>query len=457
MKKLLFFTILSMNIAFAGAQQSDSAVIKSFYNSALSSDTAYNNLEYLCTKIGGRLCGSPQAAAAVEWSKQLLKIMKLDTVYTQSVMVHHWVRGEKETASVASKVHGSMDVHICALGESIGTPADGLTAEIVEVNSLEQLKKLGKKQITGKIVFFNKVMNPTFVNTFEAYGDAYWTRGHGAVEAARYGAVGVVIRSLTLSNDYSVHTGIMRYDTAVTKIPAVAISTKDADMLSEWLKDDYELLFHFKTSCKMYPETESFNVIGEIKGSVHPDEIITIGGHLDAWELGQGAQDDGVGCMHTIEVMRLFKELKIVPQHTIRLVLFMDEECAQRGARKYAAVVKEKKEKQIAAIESDEGGFVPTGFTMDASADTVAMINKWKNLFLPYNIFNFSKGYSGVDVGFLRGQGIPLFGLETDSQRYFISHHGDTDTFDRVNKRELQLGCATIASLVYLIDKDGIK
>jgi len=457
MKKLLLFALLSFTIGFTNAQQSDSAVMKSLFNAALSNDTAYSNLEYLCTKIGGRLCGSPQAAAAVEWSKQLLKGMGLDTVYTQSVMVHHWVRGEKETASVTSKVHGSKDVNICALGESVGTPADGLTAEIVEVKSLDQLKKLGKKQLAGKIVFFNKAMDPTFVNTFEAYGDDAWQRVHGASEAAKYGAVAVVVRSLTLSNDYSTHTGIMRYDTTVAKIPAVAISTKDADMLSEWLKDDYELLFHMKTSCKMLPETESFNVIGEIKGSVYPKEIITVGGHIDSWELGQGAHDDGIGCVQSIEVLRLFKELKIVPKHTIRVVMFMDEESAQRGGKKYSRVVRATNEKHVAAIESDEGGFSPSGFSIDASTDTVAMISKWKALFLPYNVWNFEKGGSGVDIGPLHGLGFPLIALRTDPQRYFISHHGNTDTFDRVDKRELQLGSASIASLIYLIDAEGIK
>ena len=266
MKRLILFAMVTSNIAFAHAQQSDSAVIKSIYNAALLSDTTYSNLEYLCTKIGGRLCGSPQAAAAVEWGKQLFKTMKLDTVYTQSVMVHHWERGEKETASMTSKVYGSKDVHICALGESIGTTADGITAEVVQVKSFDELKKLGKKQVTGKIVFYNYAMNPTFINTFQAYGDAVWQRVHGASEAAKYGAVGIVMRSLTLSDDYSVHTGIMHYDTTVKKIPAVAISTKDADELSEWLKSDYELLFHFKANCKFFPETESFNLIGEIKG-----------------------------------------------------------------------------------------------------------------------------------------------------------------------------------------------
>jgi hypothetical protein len=457
MKKIIISFALVFALFSAKAQEKDSTVIANFFGEALSDKTAYSNLEYLCTKIGGRICGSPQAAAAVEWAKQLLQQMDLDTVYLQPVMVHHWVRGEKETASVASKVYGSKEVNVCALGESVGTPTDGITAEVIEVKNIDQLKKLGKKQLTGKIVFFNQEMKPTFVNSFEAYGDAVWQRVHGASEAAKYGAVGVLVRSLTLNEDYTTHTGIMRYDTTIAKIPAVAISTKDADMLSEWLKDDYELLFHLKTSCKFLPEVESYNVIAEIKGTVSPNEIITIGGHIDSWDNGQGAHDDGVGVVQTIEVMRLFKEFKIEPKHTIRLVVFMDEECAQRGGKKYASVVKAKNEKQIAAIESDEGGFAPTGFSIESSADTVNMIGKWKNLFLPYGVYNFEQGGSGVDIYYLKGLGFPRLSLTSESQRYFDYQHSEADTFDKVNKREMQMGSASIASLVYLLDIYGIK
>lgn len=457
MKNILFILVFFAGIFSVKAQESDSTVIAKFYSEALSDDTAYKNLEYLCTKIGGRLCGSPQAAAAVEWAKQLLMQMGLDTVYLQPVMVHHWVRGDKESAGMASKVFGSKEVNVCSLGESVGTPADGITAEVVEVKSLEQLKKLGKKQLTGKIVFFNQEMNPAYVNSFEAYGDAVWQRVHGASEAAKYGAVGVLVRSLTLNEDYTTHTGIMRYDTTAPKIPAVAISTKDADLLSEWLKDDYELLFHLKTDCKFLPEVASYNVIAEIKGSTKPKEVITIGGHIDSWDTGQGAHDDGIGVVQTIEVMRLFREFKITPEHTLRVVVFMDEECAQRGGKKYASEVKAKNEKQVAAIESDEGGFAPTGFSIESSADTVVMINKWKNLFLPYGVYNFSQGGSGVDIYYLKGLGFPRIALNTESQRYFDVHHSEADTFEKVNKREMQMGSASIAALVYLLDKYGIK
>jgi carboxypeptidase Q len=457
MKKPVFVLICFALMLKCYSQKSDSIILDSIYKEALTDESAYKNLEFLCTKIGGRLCGSPQAAAALEWAKQVMQKMDLDTVYSQPVYVHHWERGDKESASMASKVFGSKEVNICALGESIATPEEGISAEVIEITNMDQLKKLGKKMLTGKIVFFNKPMNDEFYNTFEAYGDAVDQRFHGASEAAKYGAIGVIVRSMSLAAEDFPHTGIMRYDTLITKVPAVAISTNDADMLASWLKSDYELIFHFKTNCIFYPEIESYNLIGEIKGIEKPDEIITVGGHIDSWDLGQGAHDDGIGCVQTLETARLYKDLKIEPKHTIRFVMFIDEECAQRGGKKYAALALDKNEKHIAAIESDEGGFTPYGFSIQSSADTVGMIAKWQDLFLPYGMYKIEKGYSGVDIYYMKGQGIPLIGLMTDSQRYFDYQHSEADTFDKVNRRELQIGSASIASLVYLIDKYGFS
>jgi hypothetical protein len=457
MKKLFLVLFICSGLNVVNAQQSDSLMINKIFGTALSDSTAYKNLEYLCTKIGGRLCGSPQAAKAVEWAKKVLQQMQLDSVYTQKVMVHHWERGEKETAGIVSAKFGSKDVSICALGESVGTPANGISAQVVEVKSLDEVKKLGKEKITGKIVFFNRPMDPMDYNTFEAYGGAVDQRGHGAAEAAKYGAIGVLVRTMTLDDNNIPHTGIMRYDSNGTKIPAVAICTKDANLLSDWLKKDADLQFHFKMNCKMLPEVESYNVIGEIKGSESPKEIIVVGGHLDSWDIAQGAHDDGTGLMHSIEMLRLIKLMKIVPKHTIRIVLFMDEETYQRGAKKYAATVREKNEKHIAAIESDEGGFTPCGFSIESSSDTLAMISKWKNLLEPYGIYSFKKEESGVDIHYLKGLGIPRIGLNVDSQLYFDYHHSSADSFDKINNRQMQLGSAAVTSLVYLIDKYGIK
>lgn len=457
MKKIVYLILfigISLNM---NAANPDSLVVNKIYMEALADNTAYTNLEYLCTQIGGRLCGSVESEKAIAWAKKCLEEMALDTVYLQKLMVSHWTRGEKEVAYIKFNSSEIKNVHVCALGESVATPKNGITAEVVEVKSFEELIKLGKENISGKIVFYNRAMDPSKFITFEAYGGAAGQRFVGAVKAAEFGAVGVVVRSLTLLSDFTTHTGIMKYDSAGINIPAVAISTKDADLLSESLQTDKHLLFYMKTSCQFFSEKESYNVIGEIKGTESPNEIMVVGGHLDSWDNGQGAHDDGVGVVQSIEVLRIFKKLGVKPKHTIRVVLFMDEECHQRGGKKYAEIVKLKNEKHIVAIESDGGGFTPNGFSFDTSQDTLNAIKKWSSLLLNYGLYSLTKGHSGVDIGFLKGLGFPLIGLETDSQRYFDFQHAETDTFDKVNKRQMQLGSAAMASLIYLIDKNGIQ
>ena len=439
----------------AHSQEADSTVMRKFYTEALNSNIAHNNLKKLCKNYKGRIGGSEKSLEAVKWAEDLLKSMGLDTVYKQELYVRNWHRGDKEKGIIYSDKLGEWNTHICALGGSIGTIDKGIKAEVIEVHNFDELKELGEK-VKGKIVFFNRPADPTFIYTFQAYGSAADQRFHGPVEAAKYGAIGVIVRSITLITDTFPHTGIMRYDKDFEKLPSSALSTVDADSLSNWLKKDPSLKFYMKTNCYEYPEVKSYNVIGEIKGSESQKEIIAFGGHIDAWDNTEGAHDDGIGVIQTIEVLRLFKALKIKPKHTIRVVVFMDEEMAQRGAHKYDDIVKAKSEKHIAAIESDRGGFTPFGFSLDMEEDAFKKVHKWKNLFLPYGLFLFEKGGSGVDIGPLKKQGIPLFALITDSQRYFDYQHAASDTFEAVNKREMQLGSASIAALVYLIDKYGL-
>jgi hypothetical protein len=437
------------------SQDADTTVLKKFYTEALTNNTAHKNLEHLCKNYKGRIGGSEQSLEAVKWTENLLKSMGLDTVYKQELYVRNWHRGDKEKGVIFSGKLGEMHTHICALGGSVATVDKGIKAQVIEVHTFDELKELGDK-VKGKIVFFNRPADPTHIYTFQAYGGAADQRFHGPVEAAKYGAVGVLVRSVTLALDTFPHTGIMRYDKDYEKLPCSAISTIDSDSLSNWLKKDPSLEFYMKMNCYEYPDAKSYNVIGEIKGSESPKEIIAFGGHLDAWDITEGAHDDGIGVIQTIEVLRLFKALKIKPKHTLRVVVFMDEEMAQRGAHKYEESVKEKSEKHIAAIESDRGGFTPFGFSLDMEDDAFKKVQKWKNLFLPYGLFLFEKGGSGVDIGPLKKQGIPLLALITDSQRYFDYQHAASDTFEAVNKREMQLGSASIAALVYLIDKYGL-
>jgi len=457
MKKVLIISLMFFIAALIPkplfSENADSIVIKKIFSEALNNDVAYKNLEFLCKKIGARLTGSPQSSAAVEWTKQIMLKMELDNVYTQELWVHKWERGEKESCKVVSASLGTQDLIVGALGESVATIPAGINAEVIEVKSFEQLKKLGKKKIKGKIVFFNNAMSPVIYNTFEAYGEVVDQRIYGASEASKYGAIGVIVRSITTSIDEVPHTGIMFYSEGVPKIPAVSICTKHADLLSQWLKTDPKLKVFFKTNCQFFPEIKSYNVIGELNGTDFPDEFITVGGHLDSWDYGEGAHDDGVGCMQAIDVLRIFKALKIKPKHSIRVVMFMDEEIAQRGGQKYKELVEQKKEKIIAAIESDAGGFTPIGFGIDAADDKIAKLNEWKKILEHYGMYKIFIGWGGVDIEPLKELNVPLFGLVTDSHKYFDYQHSAKDTFDKVNMREMQLGSGMMAALVYLIDQ----
>uniref|UniRef100_UPI003B5C7723 M20/M25/M40 family metallo-hydrolase n=1 Tax=Flagellimonas sp. TaxID=2058762 RepID=UPI003B5C7723 len=270
-------------------------------------------------------------------------------------------------------------------------------------------------------------------------------------------AAGVIVRSMTLRLDDYPHTGSMSYgDTPVSeRVPAAAISTKGAELLSTTLTLNPDIKFYFKQNCKQFEDVESYNVIGEITGSTHPNEVMVVGGHLDSWDLGDGSHDDGAGCVQSMDVLRLLKETGYRPKRTLRVVLFMNEENGLRGGNKYAEVAQQKNEKHIFALESDSGGFTPRGFSFDCSEENLKQVQSWKSLFEPYLIHMFVKGYSGADIGPLKSEDLVLAGLRPDSQRYFDHHHAENDTFEHVNKRELELGAATMASLVYLIDKYG--
>lgn len=432
-------------------------MVRAIFDEALERGESYEMLHYLTKNIGGRLAGSPQAAAAVEWTRQKMMALGFDTVYLQPVMVPHWVRGEKEVGRIVnSKKIGSMEVKVTSLGNAVGTGPGGTVAEVVEVKDFQELAALGEEGVKGKIVFFNRPMDPKLIDTFGAYAGASNQRGSGASEAAKYGAIGVVVRSLSSFKDDVLHTGSTNYALNIPKIPAVAITTNDADMLSELLADDPELKFYFETSAQMLPDVLSYNVIGEITGSEFPEEIIAVGGHLDSWDLAEGAHDDGAGCMQSIEVLRLFKALDLRPKRTLRAVMFMNEENGLRGGRKYAEIAEENGEKHIAAMESDRGGFLPIGFGVTGTSAQQNKIFGWRSLFEPFGIYQFKRGGGGADISPLRTQDVPLIGYIPDSQRYFKYHHTPIDNFEAVNQRELEMGAAAMASMIYLIDQYGL-
>ena len=301
-------------------------------------------------------------------------------------------------------------------------------------------------------------MQPDLIDTFGAYGKAGNQRTKGPLEASKYGAIGVIVRSLNLRLDDLPHTGNMSYGDLQEdkRIPAAAISTNDAELLSTMLKLDKTLKFYFKQNCKQLKDVLSYNVIGQITGTQFPNEYIVVGGHLDSWDLGDGSHDDGAGVVQSMDVLRLLKESGIKPKRSIRVVLFMNEENGLRGGTKYAEEARANNENHMFALESDSGGFTPRGFSFDCNDEQFNSIAKWKPLFNPYLIHYFEKGHGGSDIGPLKSGTTVLAGLQTDSQRYFDYHHASNDRFDAVNKRELELGAATMTALVYLVDTYGI-
>ncbi len=453
--KFFNFSLLLFSLS-SFAQNNDSLMLRKIYDFYLTESKCYKSLEVLCKTIGPRLSGSKNAEQAVYWAKKAMYNAGADTVYLQPCMVTHWERGEKEKCEIRfSKQKSILPLNLIALGGSVATPVNGINAPVIEVKSFEELEQLGEKNIKGKIVFYNVFFNPKNIRTGTSYGETVKYRYDGPSKAAKYGAVATVVRSMSSSDNDSPHTGVMKYDSTVslTKIPAFALSFKAADLLSENLKKDAQLSLYLKSNCKSFPDAPSFNVIGEIKGSEKPNEYIITGGHLDSWDNGEGAHDDGAGVVQSIEALAMFKKLGVKPKHSIRAVAFMNEENGLGGGKAYGKEAEVKKLKHIAAIETDAGGFTPRGFGVDTTAGMYQTVSNWLPLFKPYFITYINQGGGGADIGPLEKQGVPCIGYEPDGQRYFDIHHTADDTFDKVNKRELELGAAAIGSLMYLIDK----
>ena len=455
-KKLITAACIYLLPLFCVAQTADSAMIKKIADEVLTNGKAYDNLRFLCKKIGPRLSGSPQAQKAVEATTVMLKEAGADTVYLQQCMVPHWVRGIKEKGFIQVAGKPAYPLHLCSLGNSLGTGKKGINAGVIEVSSFKELDQLGAAVIKGKIVFFNFPMNPTYINTFKAYEESGISRWEGASKAARYGAIGTMVRSLASNTDDFPHTGSMAYNDYFPKIPAVAISTNDAEWLSKQLKLKKVVTTSFINTSAMLADTISYNVVGEIRGNEFPTEIITVGGHLDSWDLAEGAQDDGAGVTQSIEVLRAIKAVGIHPKRTIRVVLFMNEENGGRGGDKYLELAQQNKETHLFAFESDDGGFTPRGFRLEMNEPQLSKVIQWKNLFYPYGVYELTEGESGADVEPLKKIGAALAGLSPDSQRYFDVHHAATDVFENVSKRELHLGALNMAALIYLVDKYGL-
>lgn len=445
---LLLVAVLFTSLSVA---QSPEGVLRTFFSDALTDSSAENNLRYLCKETPGRLSGSDAASRAVEFTFRALKEAGADTVWLQKVPVPHWVRGE-EYARARSEQLGELELNAGALGLSVGTGKEEIRAGVIEVASFEELKALGYENVKGKIVFFNRHADNTLLNTFAGYSGAVNQRISGASEASQYGALAVIVRSPTQAEHDFIHTGVVRYYEGVAPVPALTISPASANMLSEWLAKDPDITVALMTDCINYPDTFSYNVIGEIRGSDLPGEYITVGGHLDSWDITEGAHDDAGGCVQAIEMIRLFRNNNVSTKRSIRAVMFMNEEMSATGGRVYAAEAKQNGEIHYAALESDRGVMSPYGFTFSAQGDRLAKLQKLDKLFKPYYINSFETGGGGSDIAPLAELGTMQIGYIPDIQRYFWFHHSANDTFEQVNIREMQLGSAAITSLIYLID-----
>ena len=451
------FMIISLFFIMGCSSRTDKEIIADIYKTSSGDTSSYHTLRILSKNYPYRLCGTPISIKAIEYMKGVMENEKFDTVYLQECTVAHWDRGAKEVGRIYSSKNGETKVAVCALGNSVGTSDKGVKSEVIAVNSFEELEKLGEKVVKGKIVFFSKPMDPNKVNAFDAYGEVVGFRFSGASIAARYGAVAMLVRSVTTANDTFPHTGVMRYKNTPKEIPAFAIATKHADILSKMLAEDSKLKLHLKSGCKFLSDEKSYNVIGEVRGSEFPNEIITVGGHLDAWDITEGAHDDGGGCVQSIDVWHIFKKIGYHPKRTLRVVMFMDEEMNQRGGKKYADEALLKKEKHLYAMESDGGCDKPLGFTFDTNEEYLAKFKSYKQLLEPYGINVFVNEGSGVDIEPLKEQNVVLGELVVDPTHYFDFHHSGYDTFERINIDYLQQGGATMASLIYLVDKYGLK
>ncbi len=435
----------------------DREFISRLFEQALTQRQSYIWLRDLCLEIGPRLSGSSNAAKSIEWVKYISDTSGFDHVFLQDVKVPHWERGEAEQAVLTDSKGNELELSVLAIGGSIATPPGGITGQVLEVGSLQEVNRLTREEVEGKILFYNPPFDQSNIMTGASYGANVGTRSRGAVAAAEKGAIASIIRSVTSADDDYPHTGTGSYADGVPKIPAAALGVQSADRLSEVIAKDPEATLRLTMNCQWFEDAPSHNVVAEMRGSEYPEQIIVVGGHLDSWDVGHGAHDDGAGCMHALGALKLLKELGINPKRTIRAVMFINEENGTRGGQRYAELAVENEEKHLIAIESDAGGFTPRGFGVTSSDEQRKKLEEWLPLFPRNTISYFSRGGGGVDIGPLhRATSTPMMGLSIDSQRMFDLHHSARDVFEEVHPRELELGTASLAAIIYLLDKYGL-
>lgn len=408
---------------------------------ALTSDKAYARLAHLTDHIGNRLSGSKNLEQAITWALAEMRRDGLDNVRGEKVMVPHWVRG-RESLELTSPV--ARELMMLGLGNSVGTPPEGIAAAAIVVRNFDELEKLGE-QVRGKIVVYNF--------PFTNYGAAVQYRQDGASRAARYGAVAALVRSVTAVSLQTPHTGAMAYAEAQPKIPTAAITIESAELLQRLHDRGDRPMLRLKMEAKFLPDAESANVVAELRGSEKPDEVVVVSGHYDSWDVGQGAHDDGGGCIIAWEAVRLLKEIGLRPRRTIRVVLYTNEENGLRGGNAYRDAHRSELSKHILAIESDSGTYQPVGFGLAAAATPQARANMQEiaKLLRGIRADRIAANGGGADIGPIMREGVLGASLDVDSSHYFDIHHTPADTLDKIDPQNLALCVATMAVMAYTV------
>jgi hypothetical protein len=409
-------------------------------SAALADSDGYAKLSYLCDRIGNRLSGSDSLNAAIAWAAAQMKRDGLENVATPAVKVPHWVRGREDAEMVRPVRH---PLTMLGLGGSVATPPDGITAEVVPVASFDALTALGRNKVAGKIVLFNV--------PYEGYGKTVAYRGAGASRAASLGAVAMLVRSVGSLAMQTPHTGALNYTEADPKIPAAAITFEDATLIQRLTDSGETVAVHLHMDAHMLPDADSANVMGEIPGREKPEEIVVMGGHIDSWDVGAGAQDDGSGMIAALEAAAVIGKLGLHPRRTLRVVFWTNEENGGAGGRAYRAMVGDKIHNYVASIEMDGGAEKPTGFGVSPGGLALSRAKEIGRLLEPIGADTIREGGGGADIAPLMHDGVPGLGLFTIGQHYFDWHHTRTDTVDKVNPQDFRQCVAAMAVMGYVL------
>ncbi len=448
-KALFLFTVYFLGITAPTFAQSDSTSIdlssyqdeaQQLIDAALSDDKAFETLTYFVDKFGHRFSGSESLEHSIDWILQEMNQQPFDRVTSQEVMVPHWVRGE-ESATLTAPY--KKELPMLGLGGSIGTPEEGIEAKVLVVESFEDLKQHAD-EAEGKIVVYNV--------PFTSYGKTVRYRYQGAIEAAKVGAVASLIRSVGPYSMQTPHTGNSAYEDDIKKIPQAAITMEHAMLLNRLQKMGESIKIKLSMNAKTLPDVPSRNIIAEIKGSEKPEEIVVVGGHIDSWDVGQGAMDDAGGCFAAWEAVMLMKKLGLKPKRTVRVVMWTNEENGLRGATAYRDMLQENGtlKNHVLAIESDGGVFEPKGFGFGGSDNAYKMVSAIGDLLSPINAGTINRGGGGADIGPIMREGVPGMDLLVDSSRYFWYHHTAADTIDKLDEEEYQKCIAAMAVMAYV-------